>query len=225
MKKKLSRQLSVNNFEKLETALNQFNPSLLETTPPSPKDIYKYYVCIDNLYIWLKNSYNDDLCVLCNEIRAILGHLSEYNIDDEDKKRNLNKAYGHLRRLSIDSLKILCNGLDQVFDEWIQKHVRYDYSNKDNSFLPQYIEKYYSAHYAYLQVQMDENLGSDQNNKIIEKYHNAAKEYLSLYAFHKSKRRLKIERASRVFNLNKIAYIIALIIITVISVIGEFFIK
>lgn len=205
-------------FNNFENALSAFDPRMLEMTPKTPNEIYQYYACIDEMYVWLKNAYEDNLCVLCNEMRAILGHLSEYNVENETRKKNLDKAYGHLRRLSIDTLKTLCDAFDKVFDLWINRHARYDYRNIDNEFFPQYVSLYNEAHYAYLNVQQIENLGSDRDNNIIEKYYDVAKLYHRLYVHHMDDRRVRIEKITRRFKINNITLISCTIVISILSI-------
>lgn len=211
---------SEDSFRSLGDALEGYNSDCLETMPGSAKEIYQYYSYIDSLYIWLKNAYEDDLGVLCNEMRAILGHLSEYDSENENGKRNLSKAYGHLRRLSIDALKILCNGLDKAFDEWISMHAKYDYRSVDAEYFPEYVTLYNKAHSAYLNAQKEENLGSDRGNHIIEKYHSVAKKYYALYEYHMDARRYRIEKITKKFKLNKIVWIICTSLVVGVSVLG-----
>lgn len=211
---------SKERFQTLGDALKGYNSACLEDMPDSANKIYQYYAYIDPLYIWLKNAYEDDLCVLCNEMRAILGHLSEYNSENVNSRRNLSKAYGHLRRLSIDTLKILCNGLDKAFDEWIDTHANYDYRSVDAEYFPKYVTLYNIAHNAYLQAQKEENLGSDRGNHIIEKYHTVAKKYYALYSYHMDVRRRRIEKITRRFKLNKILWIICTSLVVGLSVLG-----
>ena len=108
-------------YEEFRKALEAFDAEALEEEVTCPSDIYRYYGFIDRMYVWLKNAYESDLQSLENEMRAILGHMSEYSLDES----NLQKAYGHIRRLSTDTLKILCNGLDLEFEEWILKHASF----------------------------------------------------------------------------------------------------
>ena len=219
-KKILKNNESKEKYSSYISALSTYNPEKLEETPSNPNDIYKYYSCIDNLYIWLKNAYDDDICVLCNEMRAILGHLSEYDPYTEKIKSNLGKAYGHFRRLSIDTLKIICNGFDKEFDEWIRKHTSYDYRNIDAEYLPTYIALYYKAHNKYIEAQKSENLGSDKDNDIIKKYCDVANAFGKLYEHHVDDRRFEIEKITRRFKRNKFAVIVSTIAITVISILG-----
>lgn len=218
--KRLKRKLVPEMFEAFERALNEYQPDILEIQPETPEELYRYYACIDKMYIWLKNAYKDDLCVLCNEMRAILGHLSEYGLKNENSKDNLQKAYGHFRRLSIDTLKILCNGLDKFFDEWINQHACYDYSNIDNKYFPDYVTLYNEAHKDYINVQRLESLGSDKGNKIIKKYHTVAQQYGKLYAHHTNIRRIKIERTTIGFKIRKRIGVICAFLIVVMSVLG-----
>lgn len=212
--------LSEDNYNKLFIAMGKYNPERLEKQPKEPRDLYHYYTCIDGVYTWTKNSYENDLYVLCNEMRAILGHLTEYDEKSEKSKNNFEKAYGHFRRLSIDTLKILCNGLDQVFDEWIQEHAQYDFRNKDNEYLPEYVTLYYEAHNAYLEVQEIENLGSDRENGIIQKYHEVGRKYLEVYQYHIKTRRQRIEKTARRFKINNKLVICATVVFTILSIVG-----
>lgn len=211
---------SEKRFQALGDALGGYNSVCLEHTPDSAKEIYQYYSYIDPLYVWLKNAYGDDLGVLCNEMRAILGHLSEYDPENEERRCNLSKAYGHLRRMSIDTLKILCNGLDKAFDEWISMHAKYDYRSVDAEYFPKYVSLYNVAHSAYLKTQKEENLGSDRGNHIIEKYHAVAKRYYDLYKYHMDARRYKIEKITRRFKLNKIVWVVCTSLTVGLSVLG-----
>lgn len=204
------------NYEILEKALKEYNPEILEKKPTKPNEIYQSYVHIDQMFVWLKNAYQDDLCVLGNEMRAILGHLSEYGEDEE----NLEKAYGHLRRLSIDTLKIVCNAFDKEFDEWIKKHSQYDYRGIDSKYFPQYVKLYNCAHRAYIEVQKDENLGSDRKNNIIVKYHTVGRLYGALYRHHVDERRIKIEKITRRFKINRVIVVVSTVILTTLSILG-----
>lgn len=208
-------------YDKFQEALFSYNPSVLEQEPATTGEIYQYYKHIDDMYIWLKNAYNDNLCILCNEMRAILGHLSEYK-PNESEKKNLEKAYGHLRRLSIDTLKTLCDAFDKVFDLWIMKHARYDYRNVDKDYIPHYAKLFNTAHKKYLTAQQDENLGSDRNNNIIQKYYEVAQAYYELYTFHMEKRRVRIERIAKRFKINNVAWIFFTCVVSGLSVYGFF---
>lgn len=219
-KKILKNNESKEKYKSYISALNKYNPEKLEKSPSNPTEIYKYYSCVDSLYIWLKNAYNDDICVLCNEMRAVLGHLSEYNPNTEESKNNLGKAYGHFRRLSIDILKIICNGFDKEFDEWIRKHTAYDYRNIDAEYLPTYITLYYEAHNEYIKAQKSENLGSDKENDIIIKYFKVADLFGKLYDHHVNDRRFDIEKITRRLKRNKYAVIICATVITILSILG-----
>jgi len=220
-RKKIVDDNTAENYNRFMSALNSYMPEKLEVEPTAPHKIYEYYSCVDGLYIWLKNAYNDDICVLCNEIRAVMGHLSEYDKSTEDSKKNLGKAYGHFRRLSIDTLKILCNGFDQEFDEWISKHAHYDYRNIDKDYFPEYITLYYKAHKAYIDAQKLENLGSDKDNNIIKKYHDVAVLYGELYKHHVDDRRRKIELITYRFKFNRIVWTVCTFFLMVLSILGE----
>lgn len=209
-------------FKNFENALSVYNPDMLEISPKTPNQIYQYYLCVDEMYVWLKNAYKDNLCVLCNEMRAILGHLSEYNVLSEPKKNNLGKAYGHLRRLSVDTLKTLCDAFDKVFILWINKHARYDYRNIDGEYFPKYVELYNCAHKEYLKVQKLENLGSDRDNNIIKKYYEVAQLYYQVYVHHMNDRRKRIERITRKFKINNLLWVSSTLVISILSIWSAF---
>lgn len=211
--KSIANRDEFNNFK---DALNSFQPSILENEVTAPNDIYYYYSKIDKLYVWLKNAYNSDLQSVENEMRAALGHMSEYESDHG----NLQKAYGHIRRIGIDVLKILCNGFDQEFEEWINTHAAFEYSSHDNLYMPQYVKMYNEAHQKYLYAQQKENLGSNKNNRIIEKYYEAAESYGMLYEYHLNERRLKIHnRYCKNLWLQRL-WVMSTLVLTTISVIG-----
>lgn len=210
------------NFAKFMSALTAYDADKLEIKPNNPHEIYQYYILVDGMYIWLKNAYEDNLCVLCNEMRAILGHLSEYSSENEKEKENLEKAYGHLRRLSIDILKTLCDAFDKIFDGWINKHARYDYKNIDADYFPQYVTLYNKAHCDYLDAQKSENMGSDRGNKIICKYYEAAKSYSKLYEHHMDDRRIGIEKITRRLMVNNVIWISCTIILSILSILEKY---
>ena len=217
-KKKIS--LSAKSQELYYKALCSYHPEQLEKEASTLSEIYEYYSYVDNLYIWLKNAYKDNLCVLCNEMRAIIGHLAEYDENTESTCHNLAKAYGHIRRLSIDALKITCNGFDLEFDKWIRRHSRYDV---DAEYMPKYIKEYYIAHNMYIEAQKVENLGSDRGNNIIQKYHDVAVAYCDVYKLHVDEKRHDIEKNSRKFRNRKLGWIIGTSFLTVISLIDVLF--
>lgn len=215
MKKKKSIATS-EAYSEFQEALAAYKPVLLETTVTMPMEIYGYYSTIDKLYVWLKNAYHSDLQSVENEMRATLGHMSEYELDHD----NLSKAYGHIRRMSIDVLKILCNGFDQEFEEWIITHAAFDYNKHDNLYMPKYVELYNVAHQKYLYAQQKENLGSNKNNNIIEVYYDAANAYKELYEYHINDRRKKIHKHYRKMVWQRRLWICATVIVTAISIIG-----
>ena len=214
----LKTNASKEKYDAYIKALNAYNPNKLEENPQNPSQIYEYYSYVDELYVWLKKAYSDDICVVCNEMRAILGHLAEYDPSNENNKNNLGKAYGHFRRLSIDTLKIICTSFDKEFDVWIRKHAMYDYRGIDADFFPKYVTLYHEAHRAYIDAQKSENLGSDRENKIIVKYYNVAKLYGEVYKHHVNERRLYIEKITQRFKVSKVVWVIATLLLTLISV-------
>lgn len=215
----MSKTKSIANsdtYKEFEISLNAFQPETLEIPITKPEQIYVYYNSIESLYTWLRNAYGSDLQSIENEIRATLGHMSEYESDHE----NLQKAYGHIRRMAIDVLKILCNGLDKEFEEWIITHAEFDYNTQDNLYMPMYVKMYNQARKEYLDAQMKENMGSNRNNHIIEKYYKAAKSYGKLYEYHINKRRIKIHRYYIRMLWQRRLWIASTSAVTIISIIG-----
>ena len=203
-------------YSEFETSLKAFQPETLEIPVTTPGQIYAYYSKIEGLYTWLRNAYDSDLQSIENEIRATMGHMSEYESDHE----NLQKAYGHIRRMAIDVLKILCNGFDKEFEEWIITHAEFDYNTQDNLYIPMYVKMYNQARQEYLDAQMKENMGSNRSNHIIEKYYKAAELYGKLYEYHINKRRDKIHRYYIRMVWQRRLWIVSTIMVTSISIIG-----
>ena len=181
-----------------------------------PAQIYSYYNEADKLYVWLKNAYDTNLPSVENEIRAILGHMSEYEYDQD----NLQKAYGHIRRMCIDILKILCNGFDREFEEWIMIHAPFDYNDQDNLYIPEYVKMYTIAHQKYLDTQQKENLGSNRNNHIVERYYEVAVLYGALYKYHINQRRIKIHKHYIRMVWQRRLWVFATTVVMTISIIG-----
>ena len=214
--KKTNNIANEETFKDFQVALDSFQPDLLEKKVTKPLEIYIYYTKIDKLYVWLKNAYNANLQSVENEMRATLGHMSEY----EQDRDNLQKAYGHIRRMGIDVLKILCNGFEQEFEEWIITHAAFDYNSHDNLYMPQYVKMYNEAHNQYLYAQQKENLGSNRNNNIIGEYYKAAELYGVLYQYHLNGRREKIHKHYVVMIWQRRLWVLATSVVAVISVIG-----
>lgn len=217
---KLSKKKVNQGFEKFQESIQNFNALQLEIEPKTPSQIYRYYQYIDKLYIWIKKAYCNDLSVLNNEMRAILGHLSEYNALHDAPTQNLTKAYGHLRRLSIDTLKITCNGLDLFFQEWINKYSHYDFRDTDGQYMPRYMKLYYSAHRQYMKVQKIESNGSDRQHHIIKEYYEVVKLYQILYQYHLNARRRKIERRVRLIQISQFFCIGGISFLAILSIAG-----
>ena len=99
-----------------------------------------------------------------NEIRAILGHLSQYRMSNYNiDKNDLRKAYGHFRRLNLDLLKILCDIFNKNLYKILTQQYKYDLRNVKDDYLVNFDKKYITARRLYLKAQREESSGSDRN--------------------------------------------------------------
>ena len=167
--------------------LDKFDPLLLDCAPETEKElVFMYEAHSDILYTYLQHVINPFLKTLCNELRAMLGHLSSYRLDNPHQtKRELDKAYGHFRRFNIDALKILCNEFDRSLSRELEKQYSYDFRSIVKDYLEEYSRRYFWAKNLYLLAQQEERVGSDyQKHNLIQLYHNAAKEYICLKRYY-----------------------------------------
>ena len=181
MVKKKINLLKTLNGKDLLAALVTFSPDLVNSQPNTEKDLMDLYLRFtDPIVMYARVMNEDTVFVLGNEARALLGHLADYRQIPNNRK-NLSDAYGHFRRLNLDTFKIICDELDAFHFNYLEKHYHYDYRGVNQDFLPTYAKKYFSAQNAYLTAQTTERTGSDRcSNNIIAKYHYAAKEYADL---------------------------------------------
>ena len=159
--------------------LQDFDASLLETPPRTENELLSIYCKnSDVLYMYLQESVTRYLDPLSNEIRAMLGHLASYRISN-CTKRELNKAFGHLRRFTLDGLKILCDEFDKGLSLELLVQTKYDLRNIEQNYPCNFAELLLDARKAYLDAQTEESVGSDLGvHKQIEHYYIAAKKYV-----------------------------------------------
>lgn len=177
--------LSIPELEK--HLLTQFSAVDVDIEPKTEEDLYRlYYNNTDYLYQYLRKTVGGWLFPLSNEVRAILGHLADYRVSDSGReKKNLDKAYGHFRRLTLDAFKILCDEFDKSLSRQLKKQYSFDYRRVCVDYLNHFSEKYISAKKKYLDAQCKENLGSDLGkHNVMELYYDAAKEYIELKQFY-----------------------------------------
>lgn len=163
--------------------LDKYDPELLDTMPKSDVQLLNYYAkCTDDLYKYLQLVVDYNLFVISNEIRAILGHMAEFILNNGvPNKKNLEKAYGHFRRLNLDAMKILCDKYDSFFSKMLKKQYGYDYRKVAPQYLYDFSTQYYLARDSYMQAQKQEKSGIDsEHHNILKFYYDAAVKYIKL---------------------------------------------
>ena len=116
------RKLKKEEIETLENfLLEEYDAEIINTAPKTEKELLgAYQFHADVLYQYVRSTVNHFMHAINNELRALLGHLSEYRVSETSPgKRDLEKAYGHFRRMNLDALKILC-------DEFVDLYRRID---------------------------------------------------------------------------------------------------
>ena len=147
--------------DELQSVLKKYDFEIVNQVPFSEKELMVFYEkYTDPLLTEARRLTNDNIFVLGNEMRAMLGHLADYRQNLQYRK-NLKDAYGHFRRLNVDAFKIICDEADKSLLRYLKKHVHYDFRNVNSSFLFEYSQKYFKAKSLYLKAQVAEKTGSD----------------------------------------------------------------
>ncbi len=173
--------------------LLDFNSDIINKKPKTEKELYEYYSKYTDIMIqYLRLKVSKVLRPLSNEMRALLGHLTDLNTENKIDRRELEKAYGHFRRLTLDSFKILCDEYDNVLYDKLIHQYHYNLNSVNIDYLENYSNLYVSAKKAYLEAQQAEKTGSDSTGdaNVIKMYYEACKQYIELkrlYCLHKSK--------------------------------------
>lgn len=189
-----------------ELLLKEYSAEAVNTTPKTEKELLSAYKMHgDILYQYVRATVNHFVHAISNEIRALLGHLSEYRVSGTSPgKRDLDKAYGHFRRMNLDALKIICDEFDRTLAKTLKRQCKYDYRNAVKDYLLDFGEKYIRARDLYLEAQKEERVGCDSHtHNIIELYYNAAKEYILLKQFYQSNKK-KTKKVQRVCIIKKV---------------------
>ena len=173
------------DFGKYQELVEKYNPDIINICPKSADELYSYYrsytqVLLDCVFEEIKTLPY----VLTNEIRAMVGHLSEHNTKTDLSNYELQKAYGHFRRLNLDAMKILCDELDKGFSDFIFKSHKYPYYKIEEGFLASYAKCYFESRKLFLEAQYSEGVGSNYKANVYEKYFNAVKKYIELQRYH-----------------------------------------
>lgn len=181
---KLPKFFKYIEYQDLKDALDSYDTNIVNTVPNTAKELLRYFECYSDPVISIARKINNDnVFTLGNEVRAMLGHIADYYSDSNNKK-NLRDAYGHFRRINIDSFKILCNMLDKQLLKYMDSHIHYDFRGVNTEFLKKYSTQYFSAKQMYLDAQLKERTGSDiSGDNIILKYYNATKAYSELVEY------------------------------------------
>jgi len=203
----IATSLSIPELE--EYILTSFSPDAVDVEPKSEEELYRcYYNNTDYLYQYLRKTVGGWLFPLSNEVRAIMGHLADYRVSDMGRdKKNLDKAYGHFRRLTLDAFKVLCDEFDKSLSRQLKEQYSFDYRKVCVNYLDTFATKYIAAKTKYIDAQCKEKLGSDHGkHNVMKLYYDAAKGYIELkqfYLSHKSQivatqRKTKRKNALRV---------------------------
>lgn len=200
---------------------SQYKPEKIAKCPKTEDELYSVYSEMGNL---LLDYYNlvmgEPAFELSNEVRAILGHLADYNEQGDDLKENLKRAYAHFRRLNLDAFKILCDEYDKVFSKLIVKFYKYDLRTAAADFLKKYYTQYFQARDKYLCAQKKESLGKNCD-EVYGLYFEALKSYIQLKNTYLGKKK-KLKRKKICSVTCQIGSIIVSVICSTISLIGLF---
>lgn len=173
------------SIKDIKKHLNSYDYIKLETPPKNANELLSYYyIYTDPVYSSLKNLLDCFTFVVDNEIRAMLGHILDFDSKNRDDK-NIDKAYGHFRRLNIDIFKILCDKLDLFYNNWLEQYYKYDFRGCNATFLQKLGDKYYKAKKQYTVAQTQERVGSDRlHHRILELYSTAALSYIEMLEYY-----------------------------------------
>lgn len=219
------KKSNIEEIKELEKfLLEAYDVDVINTIPYTEKDLLKrYQQYSDVLYQYVRLTVNHFLHAINNEIRALFGHLSEYRVSETSPgKVDLEKAYGHFRRLNLDALKILCNEFDNSLSKILQKQCKYDYRSVNANYLHNFGQQYIDAKNSYIEAQKAECVGSDSYaHNIIALYHDAAKKYIYLKKFYQDNKK-EIQRTQRKIIVRKALLALMTIFGIVVSLINMF---
>lgn len=197
-------KFDIKKIENLKNAVDCYDSSKLESAPKTDRELFDYFLSnTDKVYNGLRNLLNRSGLVVDNEIRAMLGHILDIDINNSNDI-NLEKAYGHFRRLNIDIFKIICDEFDKFYNDWLNKHYKYDFRNVKGNFLKEFAVIYYHAKKYYTIAQLNERTGSDRmHHSVLSDYSKAAGEYIKMVYFYLQYRN-EIERVKHCTDIKRI---------------------
>ena len=176
--RKTINKISSEQLKELVDFLNSYDCDIVNQKPCDENVfwdmLFNYTI---SLYNYTRNCFDSQVFAVANEIRALLGHMSDYAMSLGKDRRNFEKAYGHFRRINLDLLKILCDEFDKAIALFIDQCYKFDLRNVDSKFLETLLTNYVKAKEAYIDAQKNERVGSDSDQNIIELYFTAAKGY------------------------------------------------
>ena len=193
------------DVRKYQELVEKYNPDIINNCPKTADELYGYYrVYTQVLLDCVLEKIKILPYVLTNEIRAMVGHLSEHNTKIDLSNYELQKAYGHFRRLNLDAMKILCDELDKEFSDFISKSHKYSYYKVEEGFMASYAKCYFEARQLFLEAQFSEGVGSNYKENVYETYFKAVKKYIELEKYYldnlseikKIRRKTKIKRTA-----------------------------
>ena len=182
-----SRVLKGSSISEIETLIiESFDADKIDVKPKTEKELLLYYAeYTDILFQYLRVIVDEQLFYISNEIRALLGHLSDYRVYSDITKNNLEKAYGHFRRMNLDAFKTLCDMFDDALSRQLRKDYTLDYREVSSDYLEKFSQMYFSARESYLEAQTNERTGSDSHvHNILGQYYIAIKKYIELKQYY-----------------------------------------
>lgn len=198
--------------------LKEYNYDEINQKPFTEKQLYQYYQKNATLFLrYYRKVMGEPSFELSNEIRAMLGHLADYRLKEESLKTNLEKAYGHFRRLNIDAFKILCDEYDKFFSKELSRFYKYDFSEDTASFLEKYLKFYFKAREQYLEAQNAEDVGSNNTNNVYKYYFDALRAYIELKDYYLKERQTVIVRKRKIIIFKAIS-IVASIALSILNI-------
>lgn len=196
-------------------------PILYNMKPKTERELYGYYCFYEDIVIqYLRLKHKKFIRPLSNEIRAIMGHLAQYNDTSNINKRELEKAYGHFRRLVLDSFKIICDSYDDALYKAMKRQQHYNLNKVGIDYLQEYSKLYIKAKQLYISAQKCEKTGSDStsDNNIILSYHKACVEYIKLKQLY-CKNKAKVNKIIFAKNAWRYFTVFSFVFSTIVSII------
>lgn len=197
--------------ERLILVLKNYDYEKLNVLPNSENDLLRYYEqYADPIITESKRLTDNNVFPLGNEVRAMIGHLADYQQNTYDRN-NLKNAYGHFRRLNIDAFKIICDEADKSLLKYLDSHKYYDFRNVNAEFLKTYSTMYFSAKEKYLDAQLSERTGSDRRSgNVLKEYQCACLKYAELLSY--------LKRENKGLNTKIIKTIVGMVVSSLIAI-------